>query len=339
MAKKRILVLMGGASSEHDVSLNTGAQIVGALDREAYDVTPVIIARDGRWAFPGDPALEVLEALQRVKAGADCVLLALHGAYGEDGRLQGMLDLLGVPYVGSGCAASALALDKIHAKAVVQQHGLRVARQYILHEQAWRTRPGSVLEEIEADLGFPCVAKSPLQGSSLGMAMPEDAAALRAALPALFGLDKVVLVEEYLRGAEVTCAVLDVGPEGARALPVTEIRPVAAAYFDFTAKYTPGATLEVTPAEIPEDLARAVQTMAVRAHEIIGCRHLSRSDMILVDGEPVWMEVNTFPGMTQTSLYPQAAAAAGISFSDLMDRFIAAATTADSGRTSLVLEA
>jgi D-alanine-D-alanine ligase len=325
MPKKHIVVLMGGASSEHDVSLRTGAQIVKGLEAAVYDVTPVVITRQGLWAFPEGEPLQVLEALQRIKQDADCVLLALHGAYGEDGRLQGMFDLLEVPYVGSGSAASALALDKIHAKAVVQQHGLRVGRQYILHEHVWRSQADNALAAVEAELGFPCVAKSPLQGSSLGMAIPKDAAALREALPTLFELDKVVLVEEYLKGTEVTCAVLDVGPEGARPLPVTEIRPVTAEYFDYIAKYTPGATLEVTPAEIPKEQALKVQEMAVRAHQVIGCRHLSRSDMILVDGEPVWIEINTFPGMTQTSLYPQAAAAAGISFSELMVIFIDAA--------------
>jgi D-alanine-D-alanine ligase len=157
------------------------------------------------------------------------------------------------------------------------------------------------------------------------MAIPKDEAECRQALPELFELDTLVMAEEFIAGPEVTCGVLDVEVAGPRALPVTEIRPVSSEFFDYHAKYTPGACREITPAEISEEAARRVQAVAVRVHEVIGCRGFSRSDMILVDDEPVWLEVNTIPGMTETSLLPQAAALVGVSLGDLVGMLVESA--------------
>lgn len=324
MAKVRVAVLMGGMSSEHEVSLKSGAMVSGCLSRDRYEVAPVIITPQGQWKFPGARPCALAKAVGRLlDLAPDCVFLALHGPFGEDGRVQGFLDLLGLPYIGSGCAASAIAIDKVRSKSLVADAGVRVPRQLVITRREWDAHPESVSERVAAELGFPCVLKSPCQGSSLGMAIPKEPAQFRKSLLNVFAFDDTVLVEEYLKGVEVTCGVLDVEPdEDPVALPVTEIRPVHSEFFDYEAKYTPGACEEITPARISPETARRVQDAALRAHRCIGCRGLSRSDMILVDDEPVWFEVNTIPGMTETSLLPQGAAAAGIEFPELLDRLI-----------------
>jgi D-alanine-D-alanine ligase len=324
MGKSHVAVLMGGVSSEHDVSLKSGAMVAGNLDRTRYETTPVIITRDGFWKFPTERAAPIGAGLARLdELNVDCVFIALHGPFGEDGRIQGLLDIFGVPYTGSGCAASALAMDKIHSKAVVRQAGIRVADQIVLHRSEWDGSFAQVMTRVNAGIGFPCLIKSPCEGSSLGMAIPKDATEFRTALLEVFAYGDLVMIERFVKGVEVTCAVLDVEPgKPPRALPVTEICPVTSEFFDYKAKYTPGECNEITPARISEEATRRVQSMAERVHTLVGCKGLSRSDMILDGDDPVWIEVNTIPGMTETSLFPQAAAAAGISFPELLTLFV-----------------
>ncbi len=324
-SKPHVMVLMGGVSSEHDVSLRSGAKVAENLDPDQFDVSRVVIERSGAWQFSDlDDPVSFGDAVARLcTLHIDCVFPALHGPFGEDGRLQGLLDLLGLSYVGSGCTASGIAIDKIRSKALARSKGVRVARQRVIHRNQWSRDASALLASIQEELGFPCVMKSPCQGSSLGMAMPATREAFEQGINELLSISDHVLIEEYLKGTEVTCAVLDVEPtRPPRALPLTEIRPVSASFFDYEAKYTPGATEEITPARIPDDLTRTVQETAVRVHQIIGCTGLSRSDFIIVDETPVWLEVNTMPGLTETSLFPQAAAAAGIAFPDLMAQLV-----------------
>lgn len=324
MSKTHVAVLMGGVSSEHDVSLKSGAMVTGNLDKTRFTITPVIITREGHWKFPSERGVPVEAGLARLEElGVDCVFIALHGPYGEDGRIQGLFDIVDMPYTGSGCAASALAMDKIHSKAVVRQAGVRVADQIILHRSDWDTNFDRVMTCVSNEIGFPCAIKSPCQGSSLGMAIPKDAAEFRTVLLDVFAYGDLVMVEQFIQGTEVTCAVLDTTRgEPPQALPVTEICPVSSEFFDYTAKYTAGECNEITPARISEEATRKVQAMAERVHTVVGCKGLSRSDMILDGDEPVWIEVNTIPGMTETSLYPQAAAAAGITFPNLLTLFV-----------------
>ena len=324
MRKHHVAVLMGGISSEHDVSVKTGAMVVGSIDRDKFNVTPITITRNGKWKLLGTPAIDVHEALPQLMAlRIDCVFLALHGPFGEDGRIQGMFDMLGIPYTGPGCAASALAMDKIRSKAVVSQAGVPVARHEIITRREWDSVPHETIARITTQIGFPCVIKSPCQGSSIGMAIPDTAEHFESALLDVLSYGDTVLVEEFLEGVELTCGVMDVAPGGRPwALPVTEIRPLTSKFFDYAAKYDPGASEEITPARIPEDMTGLVQEYAVKAHDALGCRGLSRSDMILSDRGPVWFELNTIPGMTETSLFPQAAAVAGISFPVLIERLV-----------------
>jgi D-alanine-D-alanine ligase len=326
MNKKTILVLMGGMSSEHEVSIASGTKVAESLDREKFDVVPVVIGLDGLWRFDGSQPLDIFDAVPEIKnRNPDCALIALHGAFGEDGRLQGMLDLLDIPYTSSGCAASAIAMDKLRCKALVRDAGIRVGDEITVRRADWEKDPASVLDSIKLCFGFPCVIKAPCQGSSVGMAIPKSMDELRAAIPGIFAFDSRLMVEEYVTGAEVTCAILDVDVSGPVALPVTEIRPLSASFFDYTAKYTPGASREITPAEIDPELAAEIQKSAVEVHRVVGCSIWSRSDFILGPDGPVWLEVNTVPGLTPMSLFPQAAAAKGISYAALMEMFIEAA--------------
>ena len=321
-----VAVLMGGASAEHEVSLNSGAGVLKALEESPYTPLPVVIEKTGAWRFGEEAPVSILEGLQRLLTEkVDCVFIALHGPNGEDGRLQGLLDLLKLPYASSGCAASALAMDKIRCKEVVRAQGVRVAPHIGFGSLTWREDPEAVVDRIISELGLPCVLKAPSQGSSFGIEMPEDGEALRVAIGRLLKLEGRLLAEQLVRGVEVTCAVLDLKPGETRALPVTEIRPKTAAFFDYEAKYTPGASVEITPAEISAELTKAVQAAAVRAHHSVGCAIWSRSDFIIDEEGPVWIEVNTVPGLTETSLYPQAAAAAGISYAEMIQYFIEAA--------------
>lgn len=328
-AKKHILIVRGGTSIEHDVSMNSGAMVIEKIDRTRYHAHPVTITRTGEWEFEEDPGKfrDITEALPRLREmHIDCVFIALHGPRGEDGRLQGLLDMLGIPYIGSGCAASALAMDKIRSKLIARQIGIPVPDDLYFSEHDWESNMEELREEIEASIGYPCVVKSPWQGSSLGMSIVPDADDLTAAIDNALSYGKQVIVEEFVEGTEFTCAILDTNEdEGPIALPVTEIRPATKGFFNYQSKYTPGASEEITPAEIDDELRDTIQDISIRAHKAIGCRGLSRSDMIRGEDRLVWLEINTIPGLTATSLVPQAAEAAGISFTELITQLIEAA--------------
>lgn len=320
-----VAVLMGGKSNEHDVSLNSGKGVTKALEGSPYQALPIVIGRDGHWAFPGKEPVSVFDAIPRLRdCNVGCVFIALHGAFGEDGRIQGMLDTLDVPYTGSGCAASALAMDKVRCKAVVGGQGIRVAGHLALDRATFNADPEAVLKAVVDGVGFPCIIKAARGGSSVGIQVPDSANDFARAIEAAFEHDDYLLVEEFVSGREVTCAVLDASPNGMiQPLPLTEIRPKETGRFwDYEAKYTPGATEEITPAQLDPQTTMQVQDMALHVHEIVGCRGWSRSDFILADDGPVWLEVNTVPGLTETSLYPQAAAAAGISYEAMVRMFI-----------------
>lgn len=311
MLGRRVAVLMGGPSSEHDVSLASGRQVVAALASQG-PVVSVSIGRDGRWSFDAEPSLSLGDALIRLSAVADVVFPALHGAFGEDGTLQGLLEAARLSYVGSGVAASALAMDKGRAKAIYRDEGLPTPR-------ALRLAPGDPrVASVDWASLYPCVVKPSASGSSCGVSFPESAEGAEAAALEHLAEGREVVVEAVVKGRELTCGVLDFD-EGPRPLPVTEIIPSDKfAFFDYAAKYTPGATREVTPAEIPDSLRDEIQALAVRAHRALGCRDMSRTDFLLDEGRPTLLETNTIPGFTPTSLLPQAAAADGMSFAELV---------------------
>lgn len=324
MSKTHVAVFMGGRSEEHEISLKSGGGIARALEGAGYTVTPVVIGRDGAWSVAGESPCPPAAGVAHVDGrGIDCAFIALHGPYGEDGRIQGLFDMIDLPYTGSGCAASALAMDKVRSKAVVAAQGIRVAGHLSLDRPTWAIDSAQVVEAVEKDIGFPCVIKAISQGSSKGIAICDSLLTLRQDMERVFDVEDHVMVEAFVKGTEVTCAVLDADPSGRlRPLPLTEICPRTARYFDYEAKYTPGATEEITPARISAELTDLVKDMSAHVHEVIGCSGWSRSDYIVDENGPVWIEVNTIPGMTETSLFPQAAAAEGIDYSQLVSALV-----------------
>lgn len=325
MSKLRVAVLMGGPAPEREVSLRSGQMVLKNLDPTQYqafglDLTDLL----------GRP-----EALVRLKAESDFVFLALHGVPGEDGVVQGLLEVLGLPYYGSGVMASAMAMNKIRAKAVYRELGLpQAASLDLVHVEGglWRRGlsplfPAGVdeLSEAEIDgllgqLGPELVLKGASLGSTLGLAMVSDRAEFWPAMHRLLAFEREILIEERIRGLELTAAVI--GGESLQALPLVEIRPKAGDLFDYEAKYTPGASEEICPARIDEALTRRVQELAMKAHRGLGCWGVSRSDFMIKDGVPHILETNTLPGLTENSLVPIAARTAGIMLPELLDKMI-----------------
>ena len=324
---RTVLVLMGGESSEHDVSLRSGAVVVANLALAGWDPVPVVIGQDGRFSFPpadapGRPAesMALGDAVSRM-AGLSpaCVFPALHGLYGEDGRLQALCDLMHVPYVGSDVIGSAVAMDKWLAKAVFRTHGVPTADAVLL-DGGDLARPGWEAAVIQR-LGLPCVVKAPRQGSSLGVHIVRVAADLPEAARDALSLGTRVMVEAFVRGRELSVPVLEDPDTGEpRALPPIEIVVKTREFFDYDAKYDAQATDEICPAPIPDDLAAVVSRLAVQAHVALMLSGFSRTDFIAApDGALVALETNTIPGLTDVSLFPKAAAAAGIPYSRLVD--------------------
>ncbi|MEE4315020.1 MAG: D-alanine--D-alanine ligase [Desulfofustis sp.] len=302
--KMCVALLAGGRSGEREVSLS-GARVF----EEALDASRFSIRRY-------DPASD-LEQLARERGQIDFAFILLHGQYGEDGSVQGMLDLLGIPYQGSGILGSALAMDKNLAKVLYRQAGLPVA--------PWIVVDGPVqdrCDEIVAELGLPLVVKPVRDGSSLGLTIARSREQVVTGVERALKNDDRVMLEGYIAGREITVSVL--GNRDAVALPVIEIIPGAEyEYFDYNAKYLPGASREICPAELDDELTQTAQHYGVRAHQVLQLAGYSRSDMIVAADNTIYLlETNTIPGMTRTSLLPQAAGAAGFSYGALLERLI-----------------
>jgi D-alanine-D-alanine ligase len=303
MEKMRLALIAGGKSSEREVSLKSGAQVFEALDKSKYDIRRYDPLADLGRLVADAPELQV-------------ALIIMHGRGGEDGAMQGFLDLLEIPYQGSGVLASALAMNKELSKALYQMTGLRVPNALAFSRQI---APSP--QEIEATLGLPVVIKPATEGSSIGISLGRTLAELETGLAAAFRYDAHVLVEEFIQGTEVTGAVL--GNATAQALPLVEIIPADHyTFFDYEAKYQPGASKEICPARLDQELTERAQTCALKAHQALGCRGYSRTDMIVREDKIYVLETNTIPGMTATSLFPQAAKAAGLEFPALLDKLI-----------------
>ncbi len=289
---REIVVMLGGRSAECDVSLRSGAAVARALRARGHRVHEVDPA-DGRWSLP---------------PGTEAVFLALHGTYGEDGAVQAELEALGVPYTGCDAAASRLAFDKVESKRRFEQAGVRTPRHLVVRAAA---------APFPADWSPPLVVKPVRQGSSVGLTFVEQQPEWPAALARALSHDAEVLVEERILGRELTVGVL-----GDATLPVVEIRPRQGGY-DYRNKYTVGATEYFCPARISAPTTREVQAAAWRAFQAVGGRDYSRVDVMLDAAERPWvLEVNTLPGMTETSLFPKAAAVAGLEFGALCERMI-----------------
>lgn len=326
----KVAVVMGGGSPERDVSLVSGQGVLEALRRRGHEACPVDPAlpaegqHDSCRAVIGDTPPQELAPiaprsvfdwmrLPRILE-ADVAFIALHGGAGEDGRVQALFELAGIPYTGTGVLGSALAMNKDRAKALFREAGVQTAA-HLLVRRGEEQDPRRIRESVAARIGFPVVLKPNCQGSSVGFSHVPDPAGLGAALEAALAFGDEVLVERYVAGREITAAIL-----GGEALPLVEIIPEGG-FYDYRRKYTRGASRYEAPAGLPAEAADRIAREAVLAWRALGCRDYARVDFRLGhDGQPYCLEVNTLPGMTELSLVPMAAAEAGIPFEELVER-------------------
>ena len=336
--RRRVAVLMGGRSSEHAISLASAQSVIDALDPERYEVTPVEIGRDGRWALPAGrtghtlgsgsdpdpspPQLPVPAVSGEVAAtlgSVEVVLPLLHGPFGEDGSLQGVLEMAGVPYVGSGVAASALCMDKDLFKAVMRDQGIPVTRNITL--RAGSPEGMGDGEAPQNPFGYPVFVKPARLGSSVGITKAHDEAELRTGVELAFEHDEKVLVEEFVSGVEVEVGVL--GNRAPVASLVGEIVVTANEWYDYEAKYDDGEMELVVPARITGEQTGRVQELAVQAFVATECEGMARVDcFVRDDGEVLVNELNTIPGFTATSVYAKLFDASGVPYAELLDRLV-----------------
>ncbi|MDX3237047.1 D-alanine--D-alanine ligase [Streptomyces sp. ME03-5709C] len=368
--KPRVAVVFGGRSSEHAISVLTAGAVLSAIDRDTYDVLPIGITTDGRWALTADDpsrmaiadrALPNVEQLTESSEGfvllpvdpasrevvysepgsvpkalgdVDVVFPVLHGPYGEDGTLQGLLELSGVPYVGSGVLASAVGMDKEYMKRIFTSFGLPVGPYVVIRPREWDDDPAAARKKVvdfAADHGWPVFVKPARAGSSMGISKVDDLGGLDEAIDQARLHDPKVLVESLLRGREIECGVLEF-EDGPRASVPAEIPPVTAHdFYDFEAKYIDSAE-GVVPAPLTAQQTAEVQRLAVAAFDAASCEGLVRADFFLLDdGRFVINEINTMPGFTPISMYPRMWRESGVGYADLVDRLIQAALRRPSG--------
>ncbi len=303
--KRRIVVLVGGPSSEADISRQSGSEVAKALASLGHQVSSLELDNN------------LVENLKKIQP--EVVFVALHGRPGEDGTVQGVLELLDLPYTGSGVLSSALAIDKLISKKIFRAEGLEIADYLVFSEVEWQKEPAKLKKEI-SDFGYPVVVKPVGQGSSVGVTLVKKGETLPEALAKAFFYDRVVIVEEWVDGREIQVGVL--GNDEPFALPPIEIISKKE-FFDFDAKYTPGLAEEITPAPISSQLSEMAQKAAVKAYQALGCRGFARVDMFLTKNDKFLIsEINTIPGLTANSLFPKEAKVAGINFPELCQKLI-----------------
>ena len=336
----KIVVLAGGTSSERNVSFQTGKMVASALKENGHDIcfldafmgmkdvdintcfnqsdfnsiaeeinetAPDIdsllkMERPGSKGFFGPNVLEICSA-------SDIVFLALHGANGEDGRIQAVFELLGIPYTGSGSFGSRLAMHKGLTKSLMQEAGIPTPKGFCLRK--------SDLPKLPEAFGFPCVVKPCCGGSSVGVTIAQNESEYKKAVQTAFSYEDEIIIEEYIKGLELSCGIIE-----GKALPIIEIKPLTG-FYDYKNKYQPGLTLEICPAEISEDCAKTIQTYTEKLYQALYLSVYARIDFLLTDDNKIYcLEANTLPGMTRTSLLPQEAAAVGINFNQLCEKII-----------------
>jgi D-alanine-D-alanine ligase len=358
--KLRVGIFAGGRSAEHEVSVSSAESVLRAIDRERYEPYLVYIDRDGQWHLPAGPAAELGDAglagllgvdtpaahtaqlqdpatqpvavaaadalapraaLRSLAEAIDVALLVVHGPFGEDGTLQGFLELAGIPYTGAGVLASSVAMDKVVFKDLMQGHDLPVVLYTSFRRSAWHDAPSQVLADVDAWVGPRSVVKPARLGSSVGMSLVHGPDELPAALELAFRYDSKVVVEAYLPHArELECGVL--GNDQPTVFEPGEVRSHNE-WYDYEAKYTSGLADVIPRAEIHPELARRIKDLALRAYRAVDCAGMARVDFLVSEQEDVYIsEMNTIPGFTDTSMFPKQAELAGISFSQLIERLI-----------------
>ncbi|WP_120461905.1 D-alanine--D-alanine ligase [Paenibacillus aceti] len=294
----KIGVIMGGMSTEREVSLRTGEEMIRRLDRDRYEAVPIVI----------DQGADLIRQVQQ--AGIDLALLALHGQYGEDGTVQGALETLGIPYTGSGILASSLCMNKQLSKMLLKAAGVNTPAGL-----CWQGMDDYDPQAVER-MGYPVIVKPNTGGSSIGIQLVHNETELLAAVQESCRLDQTILIEAYIQGTEITCPIMD-----GELLPIIGIRSAHSEWFDYTAKYEVGGAEEKV-IELPPATEQRVREAALASYRLLQCKVYARVDMILSEGIPYVLEVNTLPGMTAGSLLPKSAAAAGMTFTQVLDRII-----------------
>ena len=348
MSKLKIGVIYGGRSGEHEVSVLSANSVLAAIDRDKYEVIPIGITKDGQW-LPGQSPVPLVESkepqvrllgeesekqtslsvlnsqkgqiLSGLREQVDVIFPVLHGPYGEDGTIQGLLELAGLPYVGCGVLASAVGMDKVMMKAAFVQNGLPVGLYLSYFRKEWQSNPDRVEKEIAGNLGYPCFVKPANLGSSVGISKAHNSTELYRSMDLAAQYDRKIIVEQMMTGREIECSVLG-NDEPVASVPGEIVS--CAEFYDYEAKYVLNDSRLIIPAELPPDLIQQVQDLAVRAFKAIDGSGLSRVDFF-VDMEParVWVnEINTLPGFTRISMYPKLWEASGIGYPELIDRLI-----------------
>ncbi|MBC7233861.1 MAG: D-alanine--D-alanine ligase [Chloroflexi bacterium] len=350
MRKIRVGVIFGGRSGEHEVSLMSARSVMDALDKEKYEVVPIGITRQGRWVTAWDPwqtlqamlhetrdsgrdaasegqgiPLAMRELVPGIGEGGipyvDVIFPVLHGPYGEDGTLQGLLELAGIPYVGSGVLGSALGMDKAAMKAIFRAEGLPVADYVLVMRWEWEEQRGEIVRRVEQRIGYPCFVKPANLGSSVGVSKVQEPTALPIALDIAARYDRKMLVEKAIDAREIECSVL--GNDHPIASLPGEVVP-GREFYDYEAKYFDEATQLIVPADLPPSKVAEVQELAVRAFLALDCAGMARADFFLdrQSGQVYINELNTIPGFTAVSMYPRMWEASGIPYPELLDRLI-----------------
>ncbi len=333
MSKIRLLVLCGGQSEEHEVSLSSAKSVLEALPKDRFEVTPVVITREGKWLPPS----ETPHALERGSApsggemvlmqassaaGFDAVFPLLHGPMGEDGTIQGLLRLAGIPFVGSGVLSSAVCMDKIMMKNVLANYSIPQVGYQAVTKHEFSSSPDKVLERL-GDLGFPMFVKPANLGSSVGISKAGNLDELRVALRFAFGFDRRVIVEQSTKGKPRELEVAILGNDNPKASPVGELT-FDSEFYDYETKYTAGRAEMHIPASVPAEISARVQALALEAYKILDCAGLARIDFFYLpeSGELFLNELNTIPGFTKTSMYPKLWEAGGLSYAELVSRLV-----------------
>ena len=348
--KLRVAVVFGGRSGEHEVSLASATSIMENLDRSKYEVIPIGITKEGRWLLDGEPMKELqagyakageepalvslsTETSQPVQTGSpwqahahsrltvDVVFPVLHGPYGEDGTVQGLLEMAGVPYVGAGVLASAAGMDKVIMKALFLQQGLPIVQHLVLMRREWDANPEGVMDRIEASIGYPCFTKPANLGSSVGISKATDRSSLAKALAEAARYDRKLVVEKGIDAREIECSVL--GNDDPVASVPGEVVPCND-FYDYRAKYVDEGSQLLIPAPVPPETAEEIRRIAVAAFKAVDCSGMARVDLFVEKGSGrVYLnEINTIPGFTRISMYPKLWEASGLPYSRLIDRLI-----------------
>jgi len=338
--KIKIAVLMGGPSAEREISLITGKAICENLDKKKYEILPVEVDKNRKFLMDQKKYLTYNSSKLKKSGGGvgmvkwndddwrkskvDMVFIALHGTFGEDGSLQGLLESLNIPYTGSGVLASALAMNKVFANQIYFANGLPFPRFIHFKKHNWKESREKILSDAKERIGLPCVVKPVDQGSAVGVSIVKTEEEMIKAIDKNIKQYPWLMVQRFVKGQEATCGVIE--KEGKlMSLPPTHILPNLGEFYDYKSKYAAGGSTHICPADFSHEVNHAIQDLAIKCHIALGCRGMSRTDVFVVDdGNLYILETNTIPGMTQTSLFPEAASKAGISFSEMLDLIVKA---------------